>query len=139
MEALDLIGSKRPRLFAAQVEGCAPIVNAVREGLEEIIPWENPDETSAYGLRVPSPFAGKLILNAIRSTDGGAVSVPEFEITPMRKFASRSEGLDICPEASVAIAGLQKLIESDFVDSNDTVIVLNTASGIRYPMNSSNQ
>lgn len=135
MEALGLIGTKRPRLFAAQVEGCAPIVNAVQERLEDIIPWENPDETSAYGLRVPSPFAGKLILNAIRSTNGGAVSVPEFDITPMCKFAARSEGLDICPEAAIAVAGLRKLIESNIVDSNDTIIVLNTASGIRYPLN----
>jgi threonine synthase len=135
MEALGLIETERPRLFASQVEGCAPVVKAVNENLEDIQPWDKPEETSAYGLRVPSPFAGKLILNAISSTNGGAVPVSENEIMPMRKIAARLDGLDICPEAAVAIAGLQKLVESDELDSSDTVIMLNTASGIRYPLN----
>ena len=138
MESLGLIENDRPRLFAAQVEGCAPIVKAINEEFEDIQPWEVPRETSAYGLRVPSPFAGKLILTAIRSTNGGAVAVPEGKITPIRKLTAYSEGFNFCPEAAVAFAGLQKLLEEKIIDSSESVIILNTASGIRYPLESKN-
>jgi threonine synthase len=41
MEAMGFVGAKRPRLYAVQAEGCAPIVKAFSEGLEEAPLWPN--------------------------------------------------------------------------------------------------
>ncbi|MYG81682.1 MAG: threonine synthase, partial [Gemmatimonadetes bacterium] len=41
MEALGWIGSARPRMFAVQSTGCAPMVRAWEEGREEAVPWED--------------------------------------------------------------------------------------------------
>ncbi len=41
LEAIGWIGSKRPKMFAVQSEGCAPIVRAYREGKEFAEPWED--------------------------------------------------------------------------------------------------
>ncbi|MHA2352291.1 MAG: threonine synthase [Candidatus Thorarchaeota archaeon] len=131
LEAIGLIGSDRPKMFAAQSGGCAPIVRAVEKGTDEIEPWVN-GETEALGLRVPSPFAGRLILNAIRQSGGDAVAVAEQDIEPTRRMASKLEGLDICPETAVGICGLSNLVESGKIDYDEDVVLLNTGSGARY-------
>lgn len=131
LETLGLIGSERPRIYAAQSGGCAPIVRAIEKGTDNLEPWPN-GETMALGLRVPSPFAGRQILNAIRSSGGGAVAVAEQDIEPTKRMVGRLEGMDICPESAVGIAGLRNLIESGTIDFDEEVILLNTGGGARY-------
>jgi len=131
LEALGLIGSERPRMYAAQSGGCAPIVRAVEKGMDNLEPWVN-GETMALGLRVPSPFAGRLILNAIRSSGGGAVAVADQDIEPIRRMTGKLEGLDICPESAVGIAGLRNLVDAGTIDYDEEVVLLNTGGGVRY-------
>ena len=131
LEAVGLIGSERPRMYAAQSGGCAPVVRAIEKGMDNLEPWIN-GETLALGLHVPSPFAGRLILNAIRSSGGGAVAVAEQDIEPIRRMTGKLEGLDICPESAVGIAGLRNLIESGTIDYDEEVVLLNTGGGERY-------
>ncbi len=131
LEALGLIGNERPRMYAAQSGGCAPVVRAIEKGTENLEPWIN-GETLALGLRVPSPFAGRLILNAIRSSGGGAVAVAEQDIEPIRRMVGKLEGLDICPESAVGIAGLRNLVDSGAIDYDEDVVLLNTGNGAKY-------
>lgn len=131
LEAIGIIGSERPRMYAAQSGGCAPIVRAIEKGTDDIETWAN-GETEALGLRVPNPFAGRLILHAIRDSGGSAMAVAEQEIEPTRRTAGKLEGLDICPEAAVGICGLRNLIESGLIDYDEDVVLLNTGSGARY-------
>ncbi|MHA1938174.1 MAG: pyridoxal-phosphate dependent enzyme [Candidatus Thorarchaeota archaeon] len=123
--------NKRPRMYAAQSAGCAPIVRAIEHGSKEIQPWQN-SETDALGLRVPSPFAGRLILAAIRQSGGGAVAVAEQEIEPCHRMAARMEGMDFCPEAAVGLAGIRNLVEMGEIDFDEEIVLLNTGSGARY-------
>jgi threonine synthase len=131
LETLGLVGSERPRIYAAQSGGCAPVVRAIEKGTDNVEPWLN-GETLALGLRVPSPFAGRQILNAIRSSGGGAVAVAEQDIEPTRRMVARLEGLDICPESAVGVAGLRNLVDAGTIDFDEDVILLNTGSGARY-------
>jgi threonine synthase len=66
LEALGWIGPKRPKMFAVQASGCAPIVKAYREGAEHAPLWENA-HTVAAGIRVPIAIGDFLILRAIRT------------------------------------------------------------------------
>lgn len=131
LEAIGMIGKERPRLYAAQSEGCAPVVTAFETDADTIESWQN-GQTKAYGLRVPHPFAGRLILSALRRSGGGAVAVAEIEIESTRSIAAKMEGLDICPEAAVGLAGLRNLVESGDIDYDEDVVVLNTGSGVKY-------
>ncbi len=131
LEGIGLIGSERPKMFAAQSGGCAPIVRAIEKGTDNIEPWLN-GETEALGLRVANPFAGRLILQAIRKSGGDAVAVAEQDIEPTRRMASKLEGLDIGPEAAVGICGLSNLVDSNKIDYDEDVVMLNTGSGSRY-------
>src|SRR5437899_10190708 len=79
METLGWIGKKRPRMFAAQATGCAPIVRAFEAG--EKTAAEFPDaHTVASGLRVPKAIADFLILKILRQSDGGAIAIDDKEM-----------------------------------------------------------
>ncbi len=131
LEAIGLIDDKKPRLYAAQSEGCAPVVRAYEKDTDTIEPWLN-GQTRAYGLRVPRPFADRLIMIAMRKSHGGAVGVAESEIDSCRLLAARMEGIDLCPEGAVGLGGLRNLIESGQIDYNEDVLLLNTGSSCRY-------
>ena len=98
LRTLGWMTTPMPRLVAVQVAGCAPIVRAYDAGLEVATPWENA-ATVASGLRVPAPFADRLILRAVRESGGTAVAVSEaFRIAGHKlplatKFLVRKEQL----------------------------------------------
>ncbi len=135
LEALGLIDERRPRIYAAQSAGCAPIVKAFELEVDSVDDWPN-GKTSALGLRVPKPFGGRLILQALRQSGGSAVAAAEDEIESMRKMAAKLEGINICPEAAVGLAGLRNLVEMGEIDFDEEVVFLNTGSGARYYYNS---
>ena len=120
-----------PRLWAVQAAGCAPIVHAFRTGSERAVPWPNP-ETFAAGLRVPAPFADRLILRALRATGGGAVQVTEAEIVEAGRRAAKLEGILPCPEGAAAIAGAKRLADAGAIDKSHLVVIFQTGTALKY-------
>src|SRR4029077_18661247 len=108
MEKLGWIGNKRPRMFAVQATGCAPIVRAFKAG--EKTAAEFPDaRTIASGLRVPKAIGDFLMLNILRQTNGGAVAVDDDEIIPAAREVGSTEGLFVCPEGAACFTALKSL------------------------------
>src|SRR5213082_1916111 len=70
LEAVGLIGSERPRMYAVQAEGCAPIVRAFEAGEEFAERWENP-ATVATGIRVPKAGRARKRGRRARGAGGG--------------------------------------------------------------------
>jgi threonine synthase len=62
-----------PRFYSVQSTGCAPIVRAFEAGADRAEVWSDP-WTVASGLRVPGPLGDRLMLRALRETNGGAVA-----------------------------------------------------------------
>ena len=131
METLGWIGSKRPRMVSVQADGCAPVVRAFQGGANRIEGWKNA-HTLAAGLRVPSPFADRLILRAIRESGGTAVAVSDDEILAALKEMAQSEGVLACPEGAATLAGLRHLVTNGWVKSDETVVLFNTGTGLKY-------
>jgi threonine synthase len=131
MEAMGFVGSTRPRMYAVQAEGCAPIVKAFSEGAEEAPPWPNA-ATHAHGLRVPKALGDFLILRALRQSHGAGIAVSEAEIVSGVKEAAAAEGLFMAPEGGACVAALRKLKASGHLSPDDTVVVFNTGTGFKY-------
>ena len=131
MEAMGWIDGKRPKMFAVQSEGCAPIVRAFNEGAEFAEPWENP-ETLAAGIRVPAAIGDYLILQALRDSGGGAVTVSEDEILFDLRAVASLEGMFVCPEGAALSAALRKLVADDTLSPDESILLLNTGSGLKY-------
>ncbi len=121
-----------PRLVAVQARGCAPVVRAFESGASRAEPWKDAT-TLALGLRVPSPFADELILEAVRSSGGTALAVSEEELLDGMNALAVEEGLFACPEGGASVAGLRQLRASGEVGPTDRVVVYNTGSGLKYP------
>jgi len=131
MEDLGWISSKRPKMFAIQAENCAPIVRAFENGTEFAEPWENAS-TMAAGMRVPSAIGDYLILNAIRESGGCALTVSDSEMADMTNIIGSLEGFFVCPEGAATACGAQKLIQYGLIDTEETTLLLNTGSGLKY-------
>src|SRR5689334_13747751 len=133
LEAVGLIGSKRPRMYAVQAEGCAPMVRAFEQGEEFAERWENP-ATVATGIRVPRAVGDFLILRAVRESGGAGIAVPEEAILQAVEDAARDDGFLFCPEGGAVLAAYRKALEQGLVSSDERVLLFNCANGNKYPL-----
>jgi threonine synthase len=131
METLGWIGRKRPRMFAVQAAGCAPIVRAFEAGRETAT--EFPDaHTIASGLRVPKAIGDFLMLKILRESRGGAVAVDDEDMIRVGREVGAKEGLFVCPEGAACFAALKLLRLTKKIASGERVVIFNTGSGIKY-------
>jgi threonine synthase len=123
--------NKMPRLIVVQASGCAPIVNAYRQGLKNAPEVDHP-HTFASGLRVPKAIGDFLILRAVRESGGTALAVSDEDIRAAWHEISQQEGMLVAPEAAAAWAALKQLLGEGQIAKNETVVILNTGSGLKY-------
>lgn len=131
LEELGWIGPERPRMISVQAEGCAPIPRAYQQREEESTYWENA-ETLAAGLRVPKALGDFLVLKAARESNGKALAVSDQEIMEALRLIAQKEGLFTCPEGAATLAGLQKMIQNGEIDPDESTILFNTGTGLKY-------
>ena len=127
---LGLIEDKPIRLIGAQASGCAPIVEAFKAGLDDVIPIEHPD-TVAKSLAIGDPGDGYYVLEAIRETGGLAESSSDEEILEAINFLAEREGIFSEPAGSVTISVLRKLVEAGEIHPDETVVCCVTGSGFK--------
>jgi threonine synthase len=133
LEALGWIGSKRPRMYAVQASGCAPIVRAFEAGEEHAERWEGA-ATVAAGIRVPKVVGDFLILRAVRASGGAALAVGDPEILAAVDEAAKKDGLLLCPEGGATLAAYTQALRDGLVDEEEQVVLFNCATGLKYPM-----
>jgi len=131
MEALGWIGPKRPRLVSVQAEGCAPIARAFAAGASEASLFENA-RTVASGLRVPRAIGDFIMLDMLRRTGGTAVTVSDPDLMADAYVLSAATGICAAPEGGACLAALRRLRAGGWVQPNETVILFNTGTGLKY-------
>tara|TARA_B100000700_G_scaffold213602_1_gene234909 strand:- start:744 stop:1934 length:1191 start_codon:yes stop_codon:yes gene_type:complete len=122
-----------PRMVAVQSDGCAPIVKAWEEGADHAEFWENA-ETEASGIRVPSALGDFLILRALRESGGFAIAVSDEDILRTAAEIGHRDGLLMCPEGAATAAAYKSAIDSGLISGDETAVLFNTATGLKYPM-----
>ena len=133
LEQLGWIGPERPKMYAVQASGCAPIVKAFDDGVEHAERWENA-HTVAMGIRVPKAVGDFLILRAVRESGGAALAVDEDEIIRATADSAAQDGLLLCPEGGATLAAYRRALAVGMVDAGDEVVLFNCATGLKYPL-----
>ncbi|HZB69887.1 MAG TPA: threonine synthase [Sphingomicrobium sp.] len=133
LEAVGLIGPERPRMFAIQAAGCAPIVRAFERGDDFAERWEGA-ATVATGIRVPRAVGDFLILRAVRESGGAALAVEEEAIVQAVDDVARLDGMLLCPEGGAVVAGWRLALERGLVQQGERVLLFNCANGNKYPL-----
>lgn len=117
-------------MVAVQSSGCAPIVRAFDQGLDHAPEWEAA-QTSAWGLRVPHAIGDRLMLRALRQSNGAAVAVTEAGIEPAARQLRELEGVDAGPESGAALLALETLLARGRIDPHETIVLFSTG-GNKY-------
>jgi threonine synthase len=133
LEQLGWIGPERPKMFAVQASGCAPIVRAFEAGEVHAERWEDA-HTVAAGIRVPKAVGDFLILRAVRQSGGKAVAVGDPAILRAADDCAKKDGLLLCPEGGATLAAYRQALADGLVDEEDEVVLFNCATGLKYPM-----
>ncbi|GGL61608.1 threonine synthase [Halocalculus aciditolerans] len=118
-----------PRLYAAQAEGCAPIVRALQED-HAVEPWDAPD-TIAGAIEVPDPdpSGAQLAVDAVEDTGGAGVTATDGDILDAALAVAEGVGVEMGVSGAVAAAGAWNLADEGAFAADDTVVLLNTSQG----------
>jgi threonine synthase len=131
MEQLGWVSGKRPKMYALQSTGCAPIARAYAEHKPASEFFENA-ATFAAGLRVPKPYADTIILDIVRESGGAAIASPDDQILASILDWAKHEGIFLSPEGAAATAAYDSLIASGELKPTDKVVLFNTGAGLKY-------
>lgn len=133
LEALGWIGPERPRMFAVQASGCAPIVKAFEDGVEHAERWEDA-HTVAAGIRVPKAVGDFLILRAVRESGGMAMAVDDAAIVEAVTDVAERDWLLLCPEGGATLVAYHRAVDEGLVGADEEAVLFNCATGLKYPL-----
>ena len=131
MESFGWITDERPKMVSVQAEGCCPIVKAFEKG-ERFAELHENAHTVASGLRVPAAVGDFIMLDLIRATGGTAIAVSDEEMIACAKEIASRTGIFACPEGGATLAAYRRLIASGFLKEDESVVLFNTGSGVKY-------
>ena len=129
MKELGLI-ARYPRLCVAQAENANPLYLAWNEGRREVTP-QKARETLASAIQIGNPVSAPRAIRALEAMDGVAEQATEEELCDAAARADKT-GMYTCPHTAVALVALEKLAKRGVVKKSDRVIVVSTASGLKF-------
>jgi threonine synthase len=131
MEALGWVTGKRPRMYALQAAGCAPVAKAYDQG-KDASEFFTDAATFASGLRVPKPYGDSIILEIVRASGGSVVATDDAAILASILDWAKEEGIFLSPEGAAATAAYDTLRASGEIGAHDRVVLFNTGAGLKY-------
>jgi threonine synthase len=131
MEALGWVTGKRPKMYALQAAGCAPISTAFDQHKPTSEFFQNA-QTFAAGLRVPKPYGDYIILDILEKSGGKAIASDDETILQSILDYARNEGIFLSPEGAAATAAYDQLLKTGELKPTDKVVLFNTGAGLKY-------
>ncbi|EHQ35481.1 threonine synthase [Methanoplanus limicola] len=123
---------KIPVMTGVQAAGSMPVVKAIAEGLDVLVPQKDP-ETIATAIRIGAPVNAEKALLAIRKTGGTALSVTDDEILAMQRDLARKEGIGVEPASAASVAGIKKMAEEGLLDKDEKIVCVVTGHLLKDP------
>jgi threonine synthase len=128
MLELGLI-AKRPRIVVAQAAAANPLYTAYRNN------WRFEPMTAAptiaSAIQIGNPVSVDKAIRTLQRYDGIVEQATEPELADAAARADRT-GMFNCPHTGVALAALEKLVARKEVRAADRVIVISTATGLKF-------
>ena len=129
LETVGLAQTSATKMHIAQPAGCSPIASAIEAGDDEIHPCS--PETLAHSLAIGTPGDGYLVIDAVRSRGGSAMSVSDEEIFAGIDLLATTEGILTEPAGGTTVAVLRKLAQSGQLEPDATVVAIITGNGYK--------
>lgn len=129
MKELGLI-TRYPRLCAAQAHQANPLYRAWKGG-QRPVPAVRAGETLATAIQIGNPVSAPRALRALEAMNGVVEEATEDELCDAAARADAT-GMYTCPHTAVALAALEKLVARGEVKKGERVVVVSTASGLKF-------
>jgi threonine synthase len=130
MRARGLI-DRRPRICVAQAAHASPLYASYRAGWAPLEPVKA-KPTLASAIQIGNPVSFKKAVKTLKAFDGVVEIATEAELADAAARADR-HGLFTDPHTGVALAALEKLAARREILPSQRVVVISTASGLKFP------
>jgi threonine synthase len=127
--AIGAVDEKPYRVSGAQPEGCRPVAQAFRDGVDEVRPMK-PD-TVARSLAIGNPADGGFALQVARKTGGAIEWCTEAEIVEGIRLLAETEGVFTETAGGVTIANLKRLVDQGVIGPEAETVAYVTGNGYK--------
>jgi threonine synthase len=122
--------SKKPRIIVAQAENANPFYQAYKRDFDKL-ELVQAKKTLASAIQIGNPVSYPKAEQAIKNYNGIVEQVSEQELSDAAHRADKI-GLYSCPHTGVALGALFKLREKNIISSEENVVVISTAHGLKF-------
>ncbi len=129
LQKIGLVKNLDSRIYGAQAAGCAPIINAVKEGSELIRPVR--PNTIAKSLAIGNPADGYYAAKVMRDSNGWGECVTDEEIISAMKLLAETEGIFAETAGGVTLGVTKKLLEQGRIPKDESIVVSITGNGLK--------
>ena len=126
---VGLVDDELPSIHAAQADGCAPVIRALRSGLEYPEPVK--PNTIAKSIAIGNPADGYHVLQTIRKSGGNGDTATDEEIFDAIGLLARTEGIFTEPAGGTTLAVTIKLIREGVIQKSESTVVCITGNGYK--------
>ena len=120
---------RMPRIYGVQSDQSAALYTAWRD--DRVLPIPVTATTRADSISVNAPRDAVKALNAVRETHGAFLAVPDQAILQAILPLARLGAVFAEPAGAAAYAGLVEAVRQKLVRSGETIVVINTGSGLK--------
>jgi threonine synthase len=129
MKELGVI-ERYPRLVVAQAENANPLYRAFVEGKKEVAAIVA-KPTQATAIQIGNPVSAPRAMKALEAMNGIVEQASEQELADAAARADAT-GMYTCPHTAVGLAVLEKLRKCGTIGSDDKVVCISTANGLKF-------
>jgi threonine synthase len=127
--AIGAVDAKPYRVSGAQPEGCRPVAQAFRDGVDEVTPVK--PTTIARSLAIGNPADGYFALKVARETSGAIEWCTEEEIRGGIHLLAETEGVFTETAGGVTIANLKRLVDRGVIRADEETVAYVTGNGYK--------
>jgi threonine synthase len=129
LKEVGLAQGEMPHVHAAQAAGCAPVVNALAQGLD--FPEPVRPDTIAKSIAIGNPADGFQVIEAVRSTGGAGAAVSDKQILDAIQLLAETEGIFTEPAGGTTLAATIDLVRRGVIEPDESVVVCVTGNGYK--------
>lgn len=121
---------KLPRIAVAQAANANPLYLSYLKDFA-VFEKQTAKKTFASAIQIGAPVSIDRAIRALRESNGVVEHATEEELMDACARGDRT-GMFNCPHTGVALAALEKLVNKNVIKSNERVVVVSTAHGLKF-------
>jgi threonine synthase len=129
-QQLGLVPEHATKIHGAQAENCAPIVNAVKAGVDVIRPIAKPN-TIVKSLAIGNPADGFYSIQTMKQTGGWGENPSDAETVEGIRLLAETEGIFAETAGGVVVAAARRLVEAGRIAKDESLVLCITGHGLK--------